>query len=347
MCLLNVRAAALLAIGVLLSTGAAQSAPVTGVYIFGDSFVDTGNVSIVTGGAQPAAPYDGGRFSNGALWVETLAANLGFAADAAPSLAGGNNYAFAGARSGASGTVPGVLAQVGVWTAAQPTADSQALYVIAGPMNDLRDARTAFGGTTAADAAGRQGAADAAAANLSLTLDLLASRGARSVLLANVYDLGLTPEAAGLSLTAASSDATARFNALLPGVVSHGMSLGLDVSFFDVAGLIQQIVTDATMSGSATYGITDVTHPCAGFAGSTGVSCATSLFADSLHLSARTHEILAGTVFGALPAAWKPTGTSTPPPTAVPEPATGSLLLAVGLLGVAYRRREARSSEAG
>lgn len=343
MCFLDVRAAALLAIGVLLATGAAQSAPVTGVYVFGDSFVDTGNVNIATGGAQPApagGPYDGGRFSNGALWVETLAGNLGFAADAAPSLAGGNNFAFAGARSGTSGGAPGLLTQVGdFWTAAHPTADSQALYILAGPMNDLRDARSAFRGTTAADAAGRQAAADAAAANLSLTLDLLASRGARNVLLANVYDLGLTPEAAGLSLTAASSDATARFNALLPGVVSYGTSLGLDVSFFDVAGLIQQIVTDATMAGGATYGIANVMYPCAGFIGSPGVSCATSLFADSLHLSARTHEILAGAVFGALPAEWKPTGAVTPPPTAVPEPATGSLLLAAGLMGVAFRCR--------
>src|SRR4051794_6489859 len=74
---------------------AVRAGGITGIVSFGDSLTDTGNLYAATG--QPPAPYDMGRFSNGPLWVEYLANQLGVAAPTA-SLLGGSNYAWAGAE---------------------------------------------------------------------------------------------------------------------------------------------------------------------------------------------------------------------------------------------------------
>ncbi len=82
------------------------------VVVFGDSFSDTGNLFFAVG--FPTPPYADGRFSDGPLWVEYLAGDIG-AAPPAPSLLGGTNFAWAGAQSinniSASGA-PGVGLQV-------------------------------------------------------------------------------------------------------------------------------------------------------------------------------------------------------------------------------------------
>ena len=78
----------------------ASALPFTNMVVFGDSLSDTGNILISTGGAIPTAPYFNGRFSNGPVWIDTLTAGLGLPAGAVASFAGGNNYAFGGARTG-------------------------------------------------------------------------------------------------------------------------------------------------------------------------------------------------------------------------------------------------------
>ncbi len=75
--------------------------PITGIVSFGDSLSDVGNISIGSGGTQPSPTtnYYEGRFSNGPVWVEYLAKDLGVAAPTA-ALAGGTDYAFGGAQTG-------------------------------------------------------------------------------------------------------------------------------------------------------------------------------------------------------------------------------------------------------
>lgn len=307
---------------IALTAQAATAAPFSKVVFFGDSLSDTGNVFLSTTGAVPASPYYNGRFSDGPVWLEYLAAGLGLPGNSAPIFVGGNNYAFGGARTGATvSPVPGILAQLGLWAAGNPVADPDALYVVVGGGNDLRDARSAYQTNSAADQAGRQAAAAAAAGNIGTALGVLASRGAKNVLISTVPDLGQTPEAALLGLVLSSSDASARFNALLPGLLGVGTGLGLNMSLLDMAGLASAVIADALTNGGVTYGITNVLTPCGTFAGSIGQPCASSLFSDALHPSARAHQLIGAAALAS-----------------VPEPASiGLLLLGLGVL--AARRR--------
>lgn len=296
--------------------------------IFGDSLSDTGNLSLASGGFFPKAgttqPYYGGGFSDGKLWTEHLAAGLGQAGDAAPYLTGGNNFAWAGARVGSGGSPAGLLDQTMLWAGTR-AADPDALYVLVGGGNDMRDARTAAPGTSTLEQGFRKLSAEAAVANLKSSLGVLAAAGAKNVLVSSLPDLAFTPEAVLNGVTAASADASFQFNKLMPSLMSYGASVGLSMTFLDMAG-----VSTTIRANPGAYGITDIDNPCAGFAFSLGTSCSTSSFSDALHPSARAHQLIADAAFSALGV------------TPVPEPQTIVLMLA-GLAVVASisRRRAA------
>lgn len=307
----------------------ALAGPYTNMFIFGDSLSDTGNLSLATSGTNPGVangPYDNGRYSDGALWVEGLATGLGLAGAANPysasGSAAGNNYAYAGARTGLTSSPPGILAQaVGIWgggdMAPNPNfADPNALYIVVGGGNDMRDARSAVGGT----ALTRMTAAASAFNNLAATVGYLASKGVKNILVANLPDLGFTPEAVLLGLQAESSDASAAFNSFFGSLMGYGTLLGVNMNLLDMAG----ISADVRLNPSA-YGVTDTTWPCAGFAYSLGTSCAESAFSDVLHPSALVHSLFAQSALAVL---------------GVPEPGSIALFGLAMLALVAVRRRQ-------
>ena len=309
--------------------------PFSNLYVFGDSLSDTGNL-LGTGNTRPfpflGPSYAGDRFSDGLLWVEHLAQGLGLSPQAAaPFIYGGNNYAFAGAQTGTfpappADQIPGVLAQVaGIWALSPAApADANALFVVVAGGNDMRDARSLFPGNSLADIAGRQAAAVSAFTNLAKTLGLLAQLGAKNVLVATLPDLGITPEAARLNVVAASTDATNRFNALVPQLLGVGTGFRLNMNLLDINGL-----TNAIQANPAAYGITDISNPCFGFVFSAGTSCAQSAFSDILHPSAVVHALIgrqALLVFG------------------IPEPGSVALLTVALLALVAARRKVAGAS---
>src|SRR5688572_31122071 len=112
-------------LSVLLVTAGASATPYTALHFFGDSLTDTGNVKKATSTLNnytfglipkhPTAPYEAGRFTNGPVWAEHVAARLGHSADAAPGgmsmgvfgqIGGpGNNFAIGGARTDESGAL--------------------------------------------------------------------------------------------------------------------------------------------------------------------------------------------------------------------------------------------------
>lgn len=106
----------------LLFAGPALSDP-SNVVVFGDSLVDSGNVFRLTFGTNPSAAqgYFQGRFQDGYNFADLLNLRLAGVPTTA-SLAGGNNWAFGGARgTGVGGSpVPGLPAQIGSFSTFGP-----------------------------------------------------------------------------------------------------------------------------------------------------------------------------------------------------------------------------------
>src|SRR5580704_16660773 len=137
----------MLALLAVASPGAlAATASYDALYVFGDSYCDVGNIFAATGGAQPAAPYYNGRFSNGPIWLDHVAGFLGVPLK--PYLQGGTDFAFGGAWVTADqpipgGSIPSVPDQVKLYLSKHDgKADPHALYVIEGGGNDILDTTT-------------------------------------------------------------------------------------------------------------------------------------------------------------------------------------------------------------
>jgi outer membrane lipase/esterase len=311
----------------------AAQAPYSSLTFFGDSYVDTGNAFILTGGAQPLPPYFQGRFSNGLVFTDYLAQSLGRPTDAAPVFvqrAASGNYAVGGARTdspnvGTASQIGSYLTRPGVTPATRT--DATGLYVLFAGGNDLRDA----GGL--ADPVARQAAAAAAAQRVIAQAGQLGAAGARNVLLFTLPSLGSTPEARVIPGRPAILDALATtFNSTLAaGILGLQTQLpGSTFLNFRLDNLYANILADAA-TGGGVYGLTNVDTPCfqAG-----APSCSVSVFADALHPTTRVHQLI-----GQAAATYVTTGQNV---ALVPEPTT-VLLFGAGAvaLGVAARRRRA------
>lgn len=306
------------------------------IYAFGDSLTDVGNIYAATGGLAPAAPYVNGQFSNGNVWVQDLAADLGLAPLKA-SLLGGTDYAYGGAESGVTSfnTVPadidltGTTGQLAQYSSTHASADPNALYTIWIGANDLK----AILGTspTSTQAAAD---ADAVVANIDSAIDTLSALGAKNFLIVGVPDLGKTPSAIadGPAGVAASTELSAYFDGALlngggglPSLASLATQNSIHLSFLNTYSVLDSIVANP-----AAYGLTNVTSPCltgaVNYSG--GTVCSTPsqyLFWDDLHPTAAGHAIIASAALATLP---------------VPEPPF-SLLIAIGALGLLLARRHA------
>jgi len=285
-------------------SSAARAGTFNAIYVFGDSLSDAGNAFIASSGALPAAPYSGGRFSNGPVWVQDLAAGLGLPA-VTPSAAGpiGTDFAFGGAESGNAN--PGDLtSQLTAFKTVNPVANPNGLYTIWIGSNDL-NAILASSPTPAAAAAGVAGNIDAA-------INTLAGDGAKDFLIVTVPDLGKTPAAiaTGAAGVAAASSLSAFFdNTLVNGLSSAGIpSLsgigaadGININVLDAYSLLDETVADPAL-----FGLTNVTQPCltgeVDYAGGTPCSNPNSyLFWDQLHPTAAGQEIVAEAAAAAIP----------------------------------------------
>ncbi len=260
-----------------LALFSAQASAYSALYAFGDSLTDTGNVSVATAGANPAAPYAPGRFSNGPVWVETLSANLGLG-PVSPSLLGGKNFAWGGATTGLipPPSIPGTsLTQqvAGYLGGVGGVADPNALYVVWGGGNDVRAGNIAN-----------------SVSNISAMITSLATAGATNFLVPNLPNVGLTPDAiaAGPAVAAFATLLSTTFNgqlaAALPGLAS---GLGINIMSLDVFGFLNNVIANSPGNG-----FTNTNTRCY-VSGPT--ACANPneyLFWDGIHPTAAAHQLL-------------------------------------------------------
>lgn len=284
------------------------------LYVLGDSLSDVGN-RLETDGtvtrpryAQPIPDspyaYGGGRYSNGPVWVETLAVQLGLRVT--PSALGdGQGYAYGGARSGplpgvAANGIPTLVEQAGQLAADTGTLSPQALVVIWGGGNDVRDA----GGLAAGgDVAGAGAVLLASVQNIGTTIATLAGHGANHFLVPNLPDLSLTPAAlaAGPAFQFGARQLTTAFNAGLAQLIPLlSGSLGVQIRMFDTFAFANQLAHNG-----ADYGFANTTEGCA-FANA-GLGCddpGRYLFWDAIHPSAHFHELLGLAAVPVPPSVW-------------------------------------------
>jgi outer membrane lipase/esterase len=271
-------------LGLASITAQAKTPSYDALYVFGDSYCDVGNLFIATGGAEPAAPYYLGRFSNGPIWLDHVAGFLGVPLK--PSLAGGTDYAFGGAwvtQPQSVTGVPSVLQQVELYLVQHDgRADPNALYILEGGGNDILDTPSG-----SPELLGLRIAEGIARGEL-----LLREAGAKHFVIPDLLNVGLLPAAAGhVGFAKAASVATDQ--SLDELLASEQFLEGIHIIRMDVFSLLNAVVTDP-----AHFGFTDVTDPCL-----TTVICSNpyvNFFWDTHHPTVFGHGFFAVTLENAL-----------------------------------------------
>jgi phospholipase/lecithinase/hemolysin len=259
---------------VLLSCGAfaasVSTLPIRSMYVLGDSLSDQGNLLAATtalgaSSQQPGLPdpthYFQGRFSNGGNYVDALAARLGVAV--LPSLAGGTNFAFGGARTDYNvveqpcGPYP---ADAFPWSLRQESeaflahaqkrrTNPTALFVVFSGSNDLADVLALRLDPATTIAITVEGIRDAILA--------FKSAGALSILVPNAPNLGKVPlvAARGPQAVAFATALSLQYNAALEAMLE---TIGdVNIVRFDTFAFITDVVDHP-----AKYGFTNSTEPC-------------------------------------------------------------------------------------
>lgn len=282
------------------SSVAAQS--VNSIYFIGDSLTDSGQF--------------GSRFTTnpGQVWSQYLAQQLGV--EALPSSQGGTNFAVGGARVAVGSQldplqppgpmnppVPAMteqLTQMLVVTGGR--LDPDALYAVWGGANDLFAVTQDINAGPAIIQQSIMGQAG--------IISSLHEQGAQYIMLADIPDLGQTPEFAGSPMTSAiASELTKTYNQGLAAALENSPA---NIIPLNISGLLNEVMQDPQA-----YGFTNVTDTACTVASLlcgpdqlvTPDAAQTYLYADGVHPTSGAHAAIAdyamsvvsaGTVMGQL-----------------------------------------------
>ncbi|OWY65743.1 hypothetical protein B7486_40310 [cyanobacterium TDX16] len=267
-----------LAIGSCIVPLQAQAkTPFSQIVVFGDSLSDTGNTFQATG-IPPSPPYSEGRFSNGPVWIDYLADNLGLSSDRR------TNYAFGGATTGKNNTtaplppntppLPGLHQQLENFKAKHTKADRRALYVIWVGANDYLG--------------GRVTDPFVPVNNITLAVSTLAERGARHILVVNLPDLGRIPATRNNQEIANNLNALTQFHntGLAATLQVLNKRTNTNIVSVDVNSLFRRAIANPSE-----FGLTNVTDTCL-----TQTSVCSNpneyLFWDNLHPTTGVHALV-------------------------------------------------------
>jgi phospholipase/lecithinase/hemolysin len=316
--------------------------------IFGDSLSDSGNAAALGAGITlrpfdnlvPDGPYFTYRFTNGRTWVEHLAKSLG-SADSAKAVFRfsdvGRNYAVGGARAREFPDRVNLPQQVGQFLSFTGGAlTHRDLVVMEFGGNDVRDAIAEF--ANALVSGGTEGEAQVAStqilcqavASIEQNIAFLHDAGAKTLLVTNSPNLGVTPAITSLEpvspgVTMLATELSSLFNLLLvngdtplPGTGDLGICAltmvsiqgllalesslpGIDLVLFDVFTLL----TEAAAAPDA-FHLSNGTDACITPGVFFGAICRQPweyVFWDGIHPTAAMHRVVAREAGGLLPAA--------------------------------------------
>ena len=298
----------------------------TSITVFGDSLVDAGNLYIANGGTRPDPKlgYFQNRFTNGYDYPDLLSLDL-FGVPTTPSLLGGGNFAFGGARIVDTGDViPDLQAQLGAFQLSTRGIDPNGLYILNLGGNDVFGAKGVFGPDGAIGAypdisSYLQAAAEQYVAGAQKLIDL----GARNILMTDFPLAGdpLTIEANGY------------LNAALANLV---LDVDTDFFFYSLSDFNRRVLADP-----ASFGLPPlrVDTNCIA-AGAVATGCAGFFSFDGIHPTAAIQA--AG--YRELNERFGLTAAQ-----AVPEPASWAMMIVgFGLVSAAmrYRRRSTQPLQA-
>jgi outer membrane lipase/esterase len=281
------------------------------VVSFGDSLSDNGNLNAALSfevlkfvGVLDDIDYAQGRFSNGPTFVELIAGNANFAAGESSqarfygvlfspansllnpnvNIDGNVNLAIGGATT----TGGDIFLGLGI-----PSVEDQ--------INDFRDAGGQFGTNDLVTLlAGANdifnanldaGAAAAAAAAQSRNVTALLNAQARTILIANLPNLGATPRFNGdVTTVEAGLVATNTFNGILAADLQGLAAANPQANLIqaDLQGML-----DIVIANPEAFGFTNVTEACASAGGGVCANPDEFLFFDEVHPTAAGHFFLA------------------------------------------------------
>jgi phospholipase/lecithinase/hemolysin len=312
------------------------------IYSFGDSLSDTGNVYRFSKAQSPlnAFPpkpfYSKGRFSNGSIWVDYIAKDLGIEQKTFAKITlsgdssipeGGVNFAFGGATTGdtnlgddiGGGAFLGLSEQIGAYTnlLGDRSADSEALYTIWAGTNDYVSLLSSSGQDIPSQISQTVN-------NLATSITTLADKGARNIVVFNLPSLGKTP--LGASIPGVNPEdlntLTAIHNEALAGAVENlnnsqpFQDTNTKVVLFDVNSLFNAVIENPQASGfgNVTDNCTGIDFPNVNFVGDFPgwLHCTGKLykdpkaflFYDNQHPTTSAHELVADSVLDTLESAF-------------------------------------------
>ncbi|MBD1872486.1 hypothetical protein H6F75_03235 [Nodosilinea sp. FACHB-131] len=232
----------------------------SGLTIFGDSLSDPGNLFGLTG-FFPPFPYSEGRFSNGDIWVDYLASDIGleptevqnFAVGGATTGRDNGLDPLISSLTGTASNLPGLLDEVDSYLGGlgEGAANPDSLYVLWAGANDLFNLPS--------DPAAIPAFLATSVQNIATAITSLAARGADTFLVPNLPNLGLTPRTLGDGTSAQATALSQSFNAGLANTLAaleQSLSATIDIIPVDLFGLTTEII-----GAPAEFGFTNVTDP--------------------------------------------------------------------------------------
>jgi outer membrane lipase/esterase len=285
---------------------AADPANYKRVISFGDSLSDNGNLAAFH--AAPPPPYYFGRFSNGPTWVEILAGPGGqnglssqqqFWVDLVtltPLDGGSVNVALGGARAdsgpNSNGPIPGVPLQIATYEA-YSTASGQTAFKPTDLVTLLAGANDIFQGYSTAALGGLSGLqilGTNTATSVTADVNQLIAGGAKTILLANLPNIGVTPLFQGIGQSVGGQAVTLAFNQALnlQTQVVAALNPSVNIVQMDLYAL-----NNVIRANPLAFGFTNITQQCFLNPNCNQTTAAGFAFWDDVHPTEAVHQLFA------------------------------------------------------